>query len=119
MSNSAPSLGRLPASNIFRATPGIINNVIRASIKSPYDAWKCIVDERMLRHVHHCTMKHAESENDNFDFSLDDLEAFIALQYARGVYGKGHPGPPLFAETMSRNKFKQVLHHLRFDVKST
>ena len=56
--------------------------------------------------------------------SSDLLEAFIALQYARGIYGKGHSldflwnemyGPKIFPETMPQNMFKSILRLLRFD----
>ena len=50
------------------------------------------------------------------------------MQYARGIYGKGHSlefvwnemyGPKIFRETMPQNTFKFILRFLRFDDKST
>ena len=58
--------------------------------------------------------------------SLADLETFIRLQYARGIYGRGHPvaflwskryGIPIFHENMSRDYFLKILKYLRFDDK--
>ena len=57
---------------------------------------------------------------------MEKLEAFIALQYARGIYSKSHSvdflwsdkyGPPLFRETMSRSNFVEVKRFIRFDNK--
>ena len=58
--------------------------------------------------------------------SPNELEAFIALQYARGLYRKNHPvsflynkeyGIPIFPETMPRDRFIKILKYLRFDDK--
>ena len=55
--------------------------------------------------------------------ALEKLEAFIGLQYVRGIYGKSHPlrflvnktyGPRIFPETMSRACFMEVNRFLRF-----
>ena len=56
------------------------------------------------------------------------LEAYLALEYARGIYGKGHStdflwskiyGPTIFKDTMSRFAYKEIRKFLRFDIKST
>ena len=61
------------------------------------------------------TNKEAQRRGDEqFTVSLAKLETFIGLQYARGIYGKGHPvafsqskkyGVPIFYENMSRDIF--------------
>ena len=52
--------------------------------------------------------------NKQFTVSLAELETFIGLRYARGIYGKDHPvaflwferyGTPIFYENMSRDIF--------------
>ena len=57
---------------------------------------------------------------------MKKLEAFIALQYARGTYGKSHfvdflwsekYGSPLFRETVPRSDFVEVKRFIRFDNK--
>ena len=62
----------------------------------------------------------------DFPLTLDELESFIALQYARGVCGKNHPVAflwsknyeiPIFGEIMPRNKFTKIMKYLRFDDK--
>ena len=61
-------------------------------------------------------------------FAISDLEKFIAIQYARGVYGKNHSlnflwskqfGVPLINTMMSRNDFMTLKKYLRFDDKQT
>lgn len=124
-------VGRAAANNVFKGVPGLSSSV-KASIRTPYDAWKKFIDERILRIILECTLKHAASSSvdacENFHLDLNDLEKFIGIQYARGIYGKNQPlhflwnkefGPPLFGKIMSRDRFKTVLQHLRFDIKDT
>ena len=57
--------------------------------------------------------------------SVQDIEKFIGIQYARGVLlAKNTPvtelwnsqhGSPIFSNTMNRNNFKTIMTHLRFD----
>ena len=102
--------------------------VVRQASESPYMAWKLFIDESIFRQVQNYTVIEARKQNSQWDVSSDLLEAFIALQYARGIYGKGHSldflwnemyGPKIFCETMPRNTFKSVLRFLTFDDKST
>ena len=62
----------------------------------------------------------------NFSLSLNELEAFITLQYPRGLYGKNHQISflynkeyeiPIFPETMPRDRFIKILKYLKFDDK--
>ena len=73
------------------------------------------------------TNEEAQRRGDElFTVSLAELETFIGLQYARGIYGKDHPvaffwskryGIPIFYENMSRDYFLKILKYLRFDDK--
>ncbi|XP_035226305.1 piggyBac transposable element-derived protein 4-like [Stegodyphus dumicola] len=87
-------------------------------------------DESMLRHIKKC--KEAEgilNNEENWAISLEELDAFIAIIYARGAYGcngmdydflwNNTWGPPFFRETMSRNRFRDIMKYLRFELKST
>ena len=79
----------------------------------------------MLRLIEKYTIHHAHLDDKNFNCPLDDLEKFIGLQIARGVLErKNNPvkplwskewGHPIFASTLSRNRFKSIMKHLRFD----
>lgn len=116
-------VGRAADRNIFRGRPG----PKPVDIRTPYEAWKLFIDERMLRRILECT-NHFSRLQYNEEFSLEDIESFIAIQYARGIYNKTLPidflwnksyGPRIFASIMSRNKFKRILRSFRFDIKST
>ena len=118
--------GRTATHNVFTATPGVPRSV-SCSITNPYDAWKMFIHESILRSITKFTIDEAMRRGDvDFSLTLDELESFIALQYARGVYGKNHPvaflwskkyGISIFGETMPRNKFTKILKYLRFDDK--
>ena len=62
----------------------------------------------------------------NFFLTLSELEAFISLQYGKGLYGKNHPalflytkeyGISVFSKTMPRDRFLKILKYLKFDDK--
>ena len=62
---------------------------------------------------------------DDFDLHVDELESFIGVQIARGVLvGKNTPvkqlwsnkwGQLIFRNTMSRDRYQEIMKHLRFD----
>ena len=82
--------GRARASNVFKPTPGMTFCVRRQASESPYMAWKLLIDESIFRQVQNYTVIEARKQNSQCGVSSDLLEAFIDLQYARGIYGKGH-----------------------------
>lgn len=51
----ASQVGRAGRANIFRGRPGISKAVENEAAKSPYNAWKLLISERILRIVQHCT----------------------------------------------------------------
>ena len=119
--------GRISVQNMFRITSGV-PRVVSGNVSTPYNAWKHFIDERILRLVVKCTLQKAQRRSDNyFMLTVDELEAFIALQYCRGLYGKGHPiaflwnaeyGISIFSKTMARDRFYKILKYLRFDDKA-
>ena len=65
-------------------------------------------------------------DDEQFTVSLAELETFIGLQNARGIYGKDYPvaflwskryGILIFYKNMSRNYFLKILKYLKFDDK--
>lgn len=120
--------GRARSHHVFREKSGVTQRV-KKQITTELDAWRLFVSDDILRHIHECTLKHACSENHDLkDFAISDLEKFIAIQYARGIYGKNHSlnflwskqfGIPLINSIMSRNYFVTLKTHLRFDDKQT
>ena len=87
--HSVPA-GRTAAHNVFTARPGV-PSAVQTSISSSYEAWKHFIDETMLIAIVKHTLNEAERAGDNdFHFSVKELETFLGLQYARGLYGKNH-----------------------------
>lgn len=84
-----------------------------------------------MRHIKLCTETEARrrTQDDSWTVDIEELDAFVAIMYARGVYGaKNFPlkglwstvwGPPFFRQTMGRNRFVEILKYVRFDIKST
>lgn len=118
---------RVSAHNIFKETPGPTCHA-KNKIVSELDAWRLLVDEKTLRHVFQCTQLHAQEKNELRDFTIEELEKFIGLQYCRGYYGKNHSvdllwsekfGVRLFSDVMARNRFVEIKRNLRFDEKQS
>jgi hypothetical protein len=71
-----------------------------------------------------CTENRAREESGDKDWSvsMDELEAFIAVLYARGWYGARNLeldflwskewGPPFFSQIMSRDRFREIMLYL-------
>lgn len=85
----------------------------------------------MLRHIKECTDAEGkrQQQDDSWSITPYELEAFIALLYARGAYGarklsvkklwSSNWGPRFFQDTMSRNKFLEIMRLIRFDMRNT
>ena len=92
-------------------------------------AFQLYIDETMLKSIQRCTIHHAHLDDKNFNCPLEELEKFIGLQIARGVLERKNTpvkqlwskewGHPIFASTLSRNRFESIMKHLRFDNVST
>ena len=88
---------RAGAHNVFTAKPGVPRDV--ASSRSSYDGWKHFISEHILRMICRYTNEEAQRRGDEqFTVSLAELETFIELQYARGIYGKDHPASFLWSK---------------------
>lgn len=90
----------------------------------------CLFDIVMLQHIYDCTVTEAcRVREDNWDLSVSELKAFIALVICRGVHSGRNMaveqfwakewGMPLFSTTMSQNRFREITRYLRFDRKET
>ena len=124
------SRGRFPLENVFTPKPGPTAYSCRQVMKeSPLSAFQLYIDEIMLRSIQKYTIHHAHLDDKNFNCPLEELEKFIGLQIARGVLEKKNTpvkqlwskewGHPIFASTLSRNRFESIMKHLRFDNVST
>lgn len=124
--------GRLACHNILKEKSGPTPYAKRyVSGDSVASAWRLFIDETILKHIKHCTETEARRvlRNELWSVSLEKLEAFIALLYARGVLGVNRTeldelwsktwGIPFFNDTMGRNSFREILRFLRFDFRNT
>ncbi|XP_073505226.1 uncharacterized protein [Phyllobates terribilis] len=123
--------GRRDSQNILREAPGPTGYARRnIIIDSPLSAWHLFFDSYILTHIKNCTLAEA-CRNNNLQFTLSDeeLDAFIAIFYARGISGTNRHsissiwcndwGIPFCKATMSRDRFVEIMRFLRFDEKST
>ncbi|XP_073536362.1 uncharacterized protein [Phyllobates terribilis] len=123
--------GRRDSQNILREAPGPTGYARRnIIIDSPLSAWRLFFDSYILTHIKNCMLAEA-CRNNNLQFTLSDeeLDAFIAIFYARGISGTNRHsissiwcndwGIPFCKATMSRDRFVEIMRFLRFDEKST
>ncbi|TRY76094.1 hypothetical protein DNTS_033980 [Danionella cerebrum] len=122
--------GRLQSQNVMTEAAGPTAHAKR-NIEDALTAFLCLVDDGMLKHIRDCTVAeaHRVKEDSSWDLTVNELKAFIALVYVRGAQGgKGMGlasfwsadwGYAFFKETMSRNRFQEIMRFLRFDKKET
>jgi hypothetical protein len=119
------NVGRISRLNIIKRRPGPTSySTARISADSPISAWRLLFDETMLRSIKRCTDKKASA-----DIPLAEYEQFIGLVYARGLLTNSNISlhelwseqwkSHIFPATMTRDKFCNILRHLRFDDRST
>jgi len=124
--------GRRSQQNVLKETSGPTGYAKRnIEHDSPSSALRLFLSKPMLNLIKTCTEAEARLKlgNDDLTVSLEELEAFIAICYARGALGSRvldkydvwdqDWGPPFFEKTMSRNRFSEIMRFLRFDVRST
>ena len=81
---------------MLKEAPGPTFYAQRKVGKNVASAWRLFLDESMLSHIKRCTEANAVSHNEeNWSVSLEELDSFIAIIYARGAYGS--VGPTFFS----------------------
>lgn len=123
--------GRSCARNVFIATPGPSATAKRviSNDERPLSAFSLLIDEGTLRKIQKYTIAEANRIGlDEWTLTLDELEKFMGLLYARGLLGsKNIPindlwsanwGNDIFRRTMSRDRFIEIMKHIRFDNKT-
>jgi hypothetical protein len=123
--------GRFAAQNVMKEKAGPTPYANRNIGENEASSWRLLFSESMLTHIQKCTSGEANRQlkTDSWSISKEEIDAFIALVYARGAMCSSSLdvndlwskewGPPIFAATMSRDRFKEILRFLRFDQKST
>ncbi|GFV67325.1 uncharacterized protein TNCV_3670801 [Trichonephila clavipes] len=85
----------------------------------------------MLRHIKNCTEEEADRQlgENEWSTTLDELDAFISILHARGIYGANNLehdrlwcvvwSLPFFRYTTAIDRFRELMKFLRFDEKTT
>jgi len=123
--------GRFGSHSVLREQPGPTTHATRSvSEDQVSSAWRLFIDDSIHRHIKHCTeAEEARAGEQNWSLAIEALDAFIALVYARGVYDcrpvnydvlwNGNWGLRFFPDTMSRNRFREIMRYLKFDLNRT
>ena len=128
---SSAAQGRLQSQNILRFQPGPTSySTRRVDSDSPVSSFRILFDEPMLRNIKKCTVEEGRRQtgDQTWDVTLHELDQFIGLVVARGVIGgRNFPlkslwgkswGCQMFSQTMSRDRFVEIMRFLRFDLKT-
>ncbi|CAM4732750.1 unnamed protein product [Leuciscus chuanchicus] len=100
----------------------------RKSISSRLQSFLCFITLDMLHSIQEWTIQHAqETEHVHWFMALPELMAFIAIVILRGLTKvpslrdcwSANLGNPHIIGTMPRNRFQDIMQHLRFDDRST
>lgn len=123
--------GRYGAHNILRESPGPTSLPKRKIVEgSVLSAFNLLIDNYIIKHIQECTETEARSKLkcENWSTTYEEISAVIGIMFARGALAKGQPiemlwsktwGPNYFRETLSRDRFREIMRFLRFDLKST
>uniref|UniRef100_A0A3B5KW04 PiggyBac transposable element-derived protein domain-containing protein n=1 Tax=Xiphophorus couchianus TaxID=32473 RepID=A0A3B5KW04_9TELE len=93
------------------------------SIRSRLQSFLCFITLEMLRTIQQWTTQHASQEQQDWFMDLSELMAFISVIILRGVTKvpslcdswSANLGNPTIISTMARNRFQNIMRHLRFD----
>ena len=122
--------GRSQCHNIFKEKSGPTGYAKRNIMKGKVNtAFSLIIDDSMLDYIKTCTeLEACRVLGSKWSLTRADLQAFVAVLYARGAYQARNLniaclwnkkwGPAFFTQTMSRNRFTEIMKFLRFDKKS-
>lgn len=118
--NANKGAGRIAAHNIVHETSGPTphaqRHILEGSVKT---AFNLLIDDSMIRHIKKCTEAEAcrKLQTETWSISVDEINAFLSILYARGVIARGISvdnlwckpwGAPFFSETMPRRRFKEI-----------
>lgn len=129
MDDSETYSGRFNVCNVLKEAPGSSSSAKRAIVHdSPLTALHLFIDKYIIDHIVKCTETEAHKKlNDpTWKTSSEEIHKLIGIMYARGLIARGQPvhqiwsknwGPPFFRETMSRDRYKELLRYIRFDIR--
>ncbi|KAL6459482.1 hypothetical protein MHYP_G00329540 [Metynnis hypsauchen] len=100
----------------------------RRKVSSRLQSFLCFISLQMLRTIQEWTVQHArQTQHGNWFMDLPKLMAFIAILILRGIVRlpavhdawSATLGVPSISKIMARNRFQDIMRHLRFDDKDT
>ncbi|XP_054631006.1 uncharacterized protein LOC129180496 isoform X2 [Dunckerocampus dactyliophorus] len=110
------------------AADGELTALVRKRVSSRLQSFLCFVTLDMLRTIQEWTVEHGrQTQHESWFVALPELMAFIAILLFRGVIKlpslrdawSAKLGQPLIVAIMARNRFQDIMRHLRFDDKDT
>ncbi|XP_055365085.1 piggyBac transposable element-derived protein 4-like [Betta splendens] len=109
------------------AAAGEPTSRVRRRITTRLQSFLCLVTSDMLESIREATVAHGQMEKPEWFIALSELMAFIAVIILRGViklpavpdYWSGTLGHKQITDIMPRDRFVDIMRHLRFDDKST
>ncbi|XP_076837403.1 uncharacterized protein LOC143483243 [Brachyhypopomus gauderio] len=121
------SLGHGSTTFTFSETAGPTEHAKRR-ITSRLQSFLCLIDIEMLRTITHCTVHEAHRADQSWNLSVSELMAFIAVLFLQAIlcpvgavadcWSKKYAVPAI-KDTMSRDRYKEIMRYLRFDDKDT
>ena len=120
--------GRMPSQNVLRSSPCPTSYAKRKVIEgSIVSAFTLFIDDFMICGIVSCNETEARSKlkNDTWSTSKEEIYALLGIFFTRGLIAKGQPinnvwskvwGPSFFKQTMNRDRCKELLKFIRFDV---
>lgn len=131
VSDNNNATGRFNAQNVLKDIPGPTSYAKRQVIKgNMMSAFSLFIDTSIIRDIKKCSETEARTKlkNDSWSISEQEIYGALGIMYARGIIAKGQPldflwsnkwGCPIIKETMSRNRFREIIRFMRFDIRST
>lgn len=122
--------GRLSSINVITTKPGPTVYSSARMTECPSSAFDLIFDHEMTKTILIETNREGKRiKKDNFlEITNEEIRAFLGLCILRGVHKSKNQdvrdlwssnGPPIFAQTMSINRFEEIRRFLRFDNPAT
>jgi hypothetical protein len=80
---------RFKSHNVLRKQPGPTPHATRSVAEDKVSsAWQLFIDDSILRHIKRCTeAEAARAGEQNWSLAIEEMDAFIALVYARRACG--------------------------------
>ena len=101
----------------FHERSGVTSFAANRVDGSPLSAFLGIICQSMLKKILYNTNRECIRVGADFRVEINDISAFIAISYCRGIFCKGHRslcfndlyGLPIISSLMSRNKFQSIM----------